>query len=75
MGELLYRIVERDRPASGVMLSAIVKYLNENDAGSGFYSLAESYGELAKGASKARRDAFWTAEVGRLFAANARRPR
>src|SRR5437660_1861723 len=51
MGYLLGLIVERERPESGHMISSIVIYLDENDAGSGFYRLAQSYGLLRPNAS------------------------
>ena len=63
IGELLYRIVERERPTSGHMISALVIYLNENDAGSGFYKLASEYGMLSGHASADEKLVFWTAEV------------
>ena len=44
MGELLGEIVQLERPNfEGHMISAIVIYLNENDAGGGFYALAEQH--------------------------------
>ena len=49
MGELLYRIVEKERPTSGHMISALVIYLNENDAGTGFYTYAQDLGVLRHG--------------------------
>jgi hypothetical protein len=33
MGHLLYLIVERNRPATNLMISALVTYLDANDAG------------------------------------------
>lgn len=63
MGHLLYCIVEEDRPATGHMISALVKYLNENDAGPGFYRLAAEYGLLAESSTRDDRMAFWTSEV------------
>jgi len=63
MGHLLYLIVEEERPKSHHMISSIVLYLNENDAGSGFYRLAESYGLLPPKASAEEKDAFWSGEV------------
>jgi hypothetical protein len=36
MGHLLYLIVERNRPSTGLMISALVTYLGANDAGTGF---------------------------------------
>jgi len=68
MGELLYRIVERERPASGHMISALVIYLNENDAGSGFYKLATEYGLLPKRATANQKLAFWSSEVAQVHA-------
>lgn len=66
MGELLGRIVHRNFPASGLMLSALVIYQHENDAGTGFYALATSLGLIAAGTSKALRWEFWSTHVGRV---------
>jgi hypothetical protein len=63
MGELLGTITERERPTSGHMISALVIYLNENDAGPGFYRLAERNGDLPKGSTKDERLRFWSDEV------------
>jgi hypothetical protein len=63
MGRLLGLIVERERPESGHMISSIVIYLDENDAGSGFYRLAQGYGLLRPNASSDDRLAFWSGEV------------
>ena len=41
MGHLLGLVVERTRPESGLMLSALVIYLGGNDPGTGFYALAK----------------------------------
>jgi hypothetical protein len=68
MGHLLYLIVERERSVSGHMISALVVYLNENDAGTGFYKLAQEYGLLAKDASEDEKLAFWSNEVKQLHA-------
>lgn len=67
MGHLLYRVVGMERPRSGHMISALVLYLNGNDAGSGFYGLAEELGALRAGASAAEREAFWTCELTALY--------
>ncbi|GAA2721523.1 hypothetical protein CAE01nite_00550 [Cellulomonas aerilata] len=48
------------------MLSAIVIYLNENDAGPGFYRFAATLGLLPSGASKDQRLTFWLGQVGRI---------
>ena len=51
MGHLLYLIVERNRPATKRMISALVTYLGANDAGTSFYALAQELGELRRNAS------------------------
>ena len=63
MGHLLYLIVERNRPSSGLMISALVTYLNANDAGTGFYGFAQDLGLLPRGASKTAREEFWIQQV------------
>ena len=45
-GHLLYLIVERNRPATKRMISALVTYLGANDADSGFYALAQELAGL-----------------------------
>lgn len=67
MGQLLGDIVLRDRPTTKVMISAIVLYLNDNDAGPGFYSFAQDLGALARGATKQQRWDFWVKEVTRVY--------
>ena len=63
MGELLGRIVGRTFPGTNVMISALVIYLNENDAGSGFYALARQLGLLTSTVSKDQRFDFWIRQV------------
>lgn len=69
MGYLLGLIVqERNRPVTRLMISALVIYLDGNDAGSGFYKLAQDLGELPPGRlSEAVRDTFWTRQVSGIF--------
>jgi hypothetical protein len=67
MGELLGRIVERTFPTTNLMISTLVIYLNENDAGSDFYALAKQLGLLAPSASKAAREAFWVGQVNAVY--------
>ncbi len=74
MGHLLYRIVREDFAESQLMVSALVVYLNSNDAGDGFYKLATEMRLMPKGASETERVAFWTGQVTRLHARH-RRPR
>jgi hypothetical protein len=67
MGHLLGRIVEETFPSVGAMLSSLVIYLDANDAGSGFYVLAEQMGLLPSGASKAAKERFWVEQVTLVF--------
>lgn len=70
MGHLLGLIVvERNRPVTGLMISALVIYLDGNDAGSGFYKLAQDLGELPPGALSSRvKEEFWVGQVKALHA-------
>ncbi|THA47210.1 hypothetical protein E6R62_31900 [Streptomyces sp. A1136] len=72
MGHLLGLIVERDQALEPsdppLMLSALVSYLNANDAGPGFYQLAKELGLLSLSASKDERDAFWIRQLNGLYA-------
>lgn len=66
MGHLLGLIVERDYPESGLMISALVHYLGANDAGPGFYTLAQQLGLLPKGSSATVKLEFWIRQVNSL---------
>ena len=70
MGHLLGLIVvERNRPVTGLMISALVIYLDGNDAGAGFYKLAQDLGELPPGVLSARvKEKFWISQVKALYA-------
>ena len=69
MGHLLGLIVvERNRPVTGIMISALVIYLDGNDAGTGFYRLAQDLGELPPAALSARvKEQFWVSQVTRIY--------
>jgi hypothetical protein len=61
-------VQDRNRPVTHLMISALVIYLDGNDAGSGFYKLAQDLGELPPGRLSAHvKDQFWTRQVRRLF--------
>ena len=45
------------------MISSIVIYLNEDDAGRGFYKFAQSLNRLPSNATRAQKDVFSTNEV------------
>ncbi|MFC8505999.1 hypothetical protein ACFU3J_18235 [Streptomyces sp. NPDC057411] len=72
MGHLLGLIVERDQALAPsdppLMLSALVIYLNANDAGPGFYKLAKELGLLPLSASQEERDFFWVRQLNGLYA-------
>jgi hypothetical protein len=68
MGHLLYLIVEINRPATNLMISALVSYLDANDAGGGFYSYAQDLGLLPRKAAHDEKLAFWIGQVNALHA-------
>jgi len=63
MGHLLGLIVERNRPTTGLMPSALVTYLDANDAGAGFYRLASQLDLVPCGASSRAKEEFWVTQV------------
>ena len=63
MGHLLYLIVERNRPVTNLMISALVTYLDANDAGGGFYSFAQDLGLLSRKATAQEKLTFWIEQV------------
>jgi len=67
MGQLLVRITEQERQRSGHMISSLVHYLDENDAGPGFYKFAQELGVLAPSAKADEKLVFWAAEVQAMF--------
>lgn len=69
MGDLLGEVVERSLEDSGVMLSALVMYLNENRPGAGFYNLAQSKGLLDKEATPDEKEAFWIDQCNKAYEA------
>ena len=68
VGHLLFLIVNVNRPTTGLMISALVRYIDLNDAGSGFYNFAADLGLLPRSAGKELRDQFWANQVSRLHA-------
>lgn len=55
MGHLLGLIVARNRPATKLMISSLVTYLDANDAGPGFYALAQQRRRLPPRCGRRRR--------------------
>jgi hypothetical protein len=68
MGHLLGLIVERNFPETGLMISALVTYVDGNDAGGGFYRLAADRGLITPSPSKPQREAFWIGQLNSLYA-------
>lgn len=66
VGAILGDVSRRTVADSNVMLSAIVAYIDRNDAGPGFYKLAMVLGLLANTATADDKLAFWTAQVARV---------
>lgn len=66
MGKLLGQVVDQTRDESGGMLSAIVAYIDRNDAGPGFYKLAAQLGLLPPSATADDKLAFWSQQVARV---------
>lgn len=63
MGHLLGLMVELNRPATNLMISALVCYLDANHPGSGFYTLAQELGVLSRQASAQQKLDFWVGQV------------
>lgn len=63
MGHLLGLAVDEEYESTGRMISSIVLYLNENDAGPGFFTKAAELGLLARNATRDEREAFWVDQV------------
>lgn len=68
MGYLLGRISDSEYPQSGLLISALVHYLDANDAGSGFYKLARSKDLISPGLSRNGQWEFWVGHVAKVHA-------
>jgi hypothetical protein len=68
MGALLGEVAVGRLSEVGALVSSIVIYLNENDAGTGFYRLAQSLGMLPSKVNADQRLAFWADQVTRTHA-------
>lgn len=75
VGVLLGDAVRRDIGDTGVMLSAIVVYIDRNDAGPGFYKFANELGLLPGTATADDKVAFWAKQVSAVHQRYARPPR
>ncbi|GGB26278.1 hypothetical protein GCM10011492_15610 [Flexivirga endophytica] len=63
MGALLGEVATVKLPEVGALVSSIVVYLRENDAGTGFFRLASSLGLLTPRPSGDQRLDFWANQV------------
>src|SRR5690349_14771768 len=72
VGMLLSDAVRSSIGDSGVMLSAIVVYIDRNDAGPGFYKFATQLGLLPNTATADDKIAFWSQQVNAVHAQHAR---
>lgn len=68
MGELLGQLSERSFGKARLLISVLVQYLNANDAGPGFYQLAQRKGLLRSRASADERLAFWVRQLNAVYA-------
>lgn len=68
MGELLGRLSDRSVAEADIMISALVHYLDRNDAGPGFYRLAQRMGLLRDPASADQKESFWISQMNSCFA-------
>ncbi|WP_392424832.1 hypothetical protein [Barrientosiimonas humi] len=74
MGALLGEVAVAKHEEVGALVSSIVIYLNDNDAGAGFYRLAVSLGLLSPKANSAEKLAFWADQVERTHKYYAEKP-
>jgi hypothetical protein len=66
---LLGRIWDVSYAETGVLISALVPYLNASEPGSGLYELAVRMGLIRRGLSPAARQEWWAMCGGAVFAA------
>jgi hypothetical protein len=68
MGELLGQLSERSFGEASLLISVLVQYLNANDAGPGFYQLAQRKKLLRPHASADEKLAFWVRQLNAVYA-------
>ncbi len=68
MGHLLGLVADRTFHESGLLISALVKYVHENGPGPGFYAIAsdDQHRLLPRTASSLERLEFWASQVSKL---------
>jgi hypothetical protein len=68
MGYLLGRVSDHEYPQTGLLITALVHYLDANDAGAGFYKLARSKGLISPRLSRNDQWEFWVGHVAKVHA-------
>lgn len=68
MGALLGETAVQELPKVGALVSSIVRYLNENDAGAGFYRLAIELQLLPPKPTADQKLTFWTGQMNATYA-------
>lgn len=67
MGALLGEVARTQLPSVGALVSSIVLYLHENDAGGGFYRLAIELKLLAPKPTPDQKLAFWSRQMNATY--------
>jgi hypothetical protein len=68
MGELHGQLSERGFGEASLLISVLVQYLNANEAGPGFYQLAQRKELLWPHASADERLTFWVSQFNAVYA-------
>ena len=68
MGGLLEQLSERSFGEASLLISVLVQYLNANDAGPGFYRLAQRKRLLRPHASADEKLTFWVRQLNAVYA-------
>jgi hypothetical protein len=68
MGELLGQLSERSFGEASLLISVLVQHLNANDAGPGFYQLAQRKKLLRPQASADEKLTFWVRQLNAVYA-------
>lgn len=66
MGAVLGEVATSQLTEAGALVSAIVVYLGQNDAGPGFFKLASALSLLAPKSSAEQKLVFWADQVKRI---------
>lgn len=67
LGDLLGEVANAKLHEVGALVSSIVVYLGQNDAGPGFFRLASSLGLLSSKPTSDQKLTFWTSQVKKTY--------